>query len=139
MVQTIKHMIHTRLEGLEVSKEKWIDMLPSVLKRYSSTTHSTTGLPPNEATNKSNHMVVWLNISNKATYNRKYPPLSAGQKVRTYVKPKSFKKIYDSVWSKEVYTITFVTYNQYLVNDHKRKVYNRWELLKIDGAEGEYF
>ena len=33
MVQTIKHMIHARLEGLEQSKEKWFDMLPSVLKK----------------------------------------------------------------------------------------------------------
>ena len=32
MVQTIKHMIHQRLEGLDISKEKWIDILPSVLK-----------------------------------------------------------------------------------------------------------
>ena len=56
MVQTIKNMIHTRLEGLEVSKEKWIDMLPSVLKEYNSTKHSTTGLPPNEATHKA---TIW--------------------------------------------------------------------------------
>ena len=89
MVQTTKNMIHTRLEGLEVIQEKWIDMLPSVLNRYNSTKHSTTGLPPNEATNKSNHMEVWLNISNKATYNERYPPLSIGQQVRTHVKPKS--------------------------------------------------
>ena len=32
MVKTIKHMIHTRLEGLEMDKEKRIDMLGSVLK-----------------------------------------------------------------------------------------------------------
>ena len=29
MVQTIKNMIHTRLNGLEINK-KWVDMLPSV-------------------------------------------------------------------------------------------------------------
>ena len=73
MVQTIKNMIHTRLDGLEVSKEKWVDMLPSVLKKYNNTKHSTTGLAPNEAVKPSNHMEVWLNISNKATYNRRYP------------------------------------------------------------------
>ena len=83
-------MIHTRLEVLEVSEEKWIDMLPSVLKRYNSTKHSTTGLAPNEAKKHSNHMEVCLNIYNKATYNRKYPMLKVGRKVRTYVKPKSF-------------------------------------------------
>ena len=33
MVQTIKHMIHARLEGLEQSKEKWMDMFPPALKK----------------------------------------------------------------------------------------------------------
>ena len=32
MVQTIKNMIHARLEGLDISKETWVDILPSVLK-----------------------------------------------------------------------------------------------------------
>ena len=73
MVHTIKNMIHTRLERLGVSK-KWIDMLPSVLKEYNNTKHSTTGVSPNEAIKPSNHMEVWLNISNKAKFNRRYPP-----------------------------------------------------------------
>ena len=30
MVQTINSMIHQRLEGLEISKETWVDILPSV-------------------------------------------------------------------------------------------------------------
>ena len=137
-IQTIKNMIHQRLEGLEVSKEKWIDMLPSVLNKYNNTKHSTTGMQPNEAKKKDNHFEVWLNISNKATYNRKYQPLKVGDKVRTYVKPKSFKKGYESVWSKEVYTIQLIKDGTYLLNDYqKKRVYKRHELLRIDGAEGK--
>ena len=30
-VQTIKHMMHTRLEGLGISKQTWIDIFTSVL------------------------------------------------------------------------------------------------------------
>ena len=62
MVKTIKNMIHTRLEGLEMDKEKWIDMLGSELKKYSNTKHSTTGVSPNEAVKPSNHFEIWLNI-----------------------------------------------------------------------------
>ena len=47
------------------------------------------------------------------------------------------KKGYESSWSKDDHTITFIKDNQYLVNDHKRKVYNRSELLKTDDAEGK--
>ena len=49
VVQTIKDMIHQRLDGLDMDKEKWIDMLGPVLKKYNSTKHSTTGASPNEA------------------------------------------------------------------------------------------
>ena len=73
MVQTIKNMIHQRLEGLEQSKEQWVDILPSVLNKYNNTKHSTTGMKPNEAKKKDNQFEVWLNINSKATYNRKYP------------------------------------------------------------------
>ena len=32
-VQEIKTMIHKRLDGLDLQREKWIDVLPSVLKK----------------------------------------------------------------------------------------------------------
>ena len=31
-VQTIKNMIHARIEGLDLSVEKWVEMLPAILK-----------------------------------------------------------------------------------------------------------
>ena len=62
VVQTIKNMIHQRLEGLEQSKEQWVDILPSVLNTYNNTKHSTTGKKPNEAKKKDNHFEVWLNM-----------------------------------------------------------------------------
>jgi len=138
MVQTIKNMIHTRLEGLEVGKEKWVDMLPSVLKKYNNTKHSTTGVSPNEAKKKSNHVEIWLNINNKAKFNRRYKPIKIGDKVRVYQKPKSFKKGYESVWSARVYEVQLIKDGTYLLNDyHKRRVYRRHEILKVDAVEGK--
>ena len=137
MVQTLKRMIHTRLEGLELDKEEWVERLPSVFKKYNNQKHSTTDMSPNMANMKDNHIEVWLNIHNKATFARRYPPLKIGDRVRVYIKPKTFKKGYDSSWSKEVYNITFIKDKQYLVNDNKRRVYNRHELLKVEGVEGK--
>jgi hypothetical protein len=91
-IQTVKNMIHKRLDGLELSKEQWVDMLPSIINKYNNTEHSTTGVKPNDAKKDENKVEVWLNIKNKAVYNRKYPNLIIGDKVRTYVKPKTFKK-----------------------------------------------
>ena len=79
-----------------------------------------------------------INIRNKATFARMCPPLKVGDSARTYNKPHTFKKGYQPSWSKEVYTITFIRNNQYLINDANRKrVWNRHELLKIEGVEGK--
>ena len=136
MVQTIKNMIHIRLEGLEINKEKWVDILPAVLKKYNNTPHSTINMTPNEAKDKKNHFEVWLNIYNNSNFARKYPPLKVGDSVRTYIKKKEgFKKGYESNWSKDVYKVIFYKDKQYLVNNNKRRLYSRHELLKINAVE----
>ena len=87
---------------------------------------------------KSNHVEIWLNINNKAKFNRRYKPIKIGDKVRVYQKPKSLKKGYESVWSARVYEVQLIKDGTYLLNDyHKRRFYRRHELLKIDGAEGK--
>lgn len=136
-IQEIKNMIHKRLDGLELSKEKWVDMLPPVLKKYNSRVHGSTGLSPNDARDDKNNIQVYLNLRQKAQFKRKYPPIHTGDSVKTTIKKHTFKKGHDSSWSKEVYTVTFIKDNQYLINDNKRRVYNRWELLKIEGSEGK--
>ena len=139
MIQTIKNMIHTRLDGLEIDKEKWVDLLPSILKKYNDTKHSTIGITPNNAKQGNNNMEIWLNIYNKANFNRKYPPLNRDDLVRTYVKPKTFKKGYESNWSTDVYKVINISKDgkQYMVNNNARRLYSRHELLKIKGEEGK--
>lgn len=139
MVQTIKNMIHTRLGGLEIDKEKWVSLLPAVLKKYNNTKHSTTGFSPNEAKQGKYNIEIWLNIYNKASFNRKYPPLKKGSEVRTYVKPKTMSKGYDSRWSKEIYKVVAITADgkQFMVSNNTRRLYSRHELLLVRGAEGK--
>ena len=91
-IQDIKNMIHTRLDGLDLKQEKWIDMLGPVLKQYNNRIHGTTGLSPNEARKDENTMQVYINTRQRAQFKRKYPPLHTGDLVRTAVKAGSFKK-----------------------------------------------
>ena len=139
MVQTIKNMIHTRLGGLEIDQQEWVSLLPSVLKKYNNTKHSTTGFSPNEATQGNNNIEIWLNIYNKANFNRKYPPLFKDSEVRTYIKPKTMSKGYESRWSKEVYKVIAITDDkkQFMVNNNSKRLYSRHELLLVRGAEGK--
>ena len=92
IVQTIERMIHTRLGGLEIDQQEWVSLLPSVLKKYDNTEHSTIGMSLNPAKRGNDIIEIWPNIINKATYNRKYAPLKKGSEVRTYVKPGVSKK-----------------------------------------------
>ena len=58
-----------------------------------------------------------------------------GSFVRSYEPPKH-KKGYKSVWSLKVYKITFMNENGYLIDVYsKRKVFQRNEILKIEGNE----
>ena len=107
------------------------------LKKYINKKHYTTGVTPNEAKRYYNKLKVWLNIKNAAEFSRTYPPLSAGSFVRIFEPPKH-KNGYTSVWSSKVYKITFMNGNGYLIDDYyKRKVFQRNELLKVEGAEGK--
>ena len=96
MVQTLKRMIHTRLEGLELDKEEWVDLLPSVLKKYNNQKHSTTDMSPNMAKMKDNHIEVWLNVHNKSLFERRYPPLKIGVRIRVNTTSNNFKQTYVS-------------------------------------------
>ena len=133
--QTIKNMIHARIEGLDLSVEKWVEILPAILNKYNNTKHSTTSITPNEAKREDNKLKVWLNIKNKTEFNRKYSPLSVGSFVRMYEPPKH-KKGYKYVWSSTVYNITCMNDNVYIIDDYpKKKVYQRNELFKNGGNE----
>ena len=79
-----------------------------------------------------------LNTYNKANFNRKCPPIKTGDEVRTYVKPTTFKKGYQSSWSKDVYKVIAITDDgkQFMVNNNTRRLYSRHELLKIRGGRG---
>ena len=137
MIQTLKHMIHTRLGSLEISKEKWIDVLAPVLKKYNNNPHSTIKMSPNKAKQGNDNIEVWLNITSKAKFARTYPPLSKSSEVRTYIKPTTMSKGYDSKWSREVYKVIAITDDkkQFMVSNISRRLYSRHELLLIRGAE----
>ena len=101
------------------------------MTKYNLTKHETTEMKPVDAKKESNKFLVWWNLHNKARKDRKYEPLKVGDTVRTMIKKTTFRKQTDNKWSNETYKITFIKNSDYLINDGKRKVYNRWELLKV--------
>ena len=94
-------------------------------------------MSPNEAKESKNHVKVFLNINEKAKYNRKYPPLKKGDNVRVYVTKTVLTEGHDPRFSREVYKVMFVSADgkRFLLDNNTKKLYSRHELRKVEGTE----
>ena len=130
-IKTIKDLIHTRITGLNLPNERWIDLLPKVVKYYNEKhVHNTIGMSPKMALNKDNHLQVLINIRKKAQFKKAYGNLRVGDLVRTAIKQSSFTKGYSPKFSSDTFTNTFVKVNadgtrDYLLNTNTRKLYQQ--------------
>ena len=88
-------------------------------------------MKPNEARKESNKLMVSFNLWSNAKRNRRYPEIKVGDEVRVMIKKYSKTNCYMPKWSTDKYTVTFIKDHNYLINDGKRKVYVRHELLKV--------
>ena len=130
--RTLKEKIQTRLDAMGLSRDKWLEQLKPIINKYNNTVHSTIDMTPNEAKKRGNKLMVSFNLLNKAKRNRKYPELSVGNNVRVMIKKEpGITKGYMPKWSTQVYQVTFIKDDDYMVNDNKKKVYLRHELLKV--------
>ena len=129
--RTLKHNTMLRLDAMNLDRFKWVDQLKPIIDKYNNTIHTTIEMSPNQAKQQGNQLIVSYNIWAKVKRNRQYPDLKVGNDVRVKTIKDSKTKGYDPKWSKEVYKVTFIKDNNYLVNDNKRKTYIRHELLKV--------
>ena len=88
-------------------------------------------MTPNEATLPANELLVAFNLFKHAVKKRNYPELSTNDRVRVMIKKDSKRKGYMPHWSTEAYKVTFMQDGGYMVDDGKRRVYRRHELLKV--------
>ena len=79
-------------------------------------------MTPNQAKKEGNRLMVSCNLWNSATKNRQYLELKVGDEVREIQKKDNKTKGHMPKWSME---------NDYMVNDGKRKLHQRHELLKV--------
>ena len=130
--RTLKTNIQIRLDAMGLDRDKWLEQLKPVINKYNNTSHSTIGMSPNEARKPSNEIVVKWNLWNNANRERRYPKLEKNDEVRVMIKKEAGKtKGYMPKWSLETYKVIAINGDDYLINDGKRRVYIRAELLKV--------
>ena len=130
--RTLKEKTQVRLDAMGLDRDKWVDQLKPILNKYNNTEHTTIKMSPNDAKKPQNEMTVKFNLELKAKKNRKYPELNKDSEVRVMMKKDNKTKGYMPKWSKQVYKVIHIRDGKdYLVNDGKRKVYQRHEILKV--------
>ena len=107
VIRTIRNLLKKPV--FEKGKADWISELPSVIKQYNNTIHSSTKMKPIDASKKSNEKEVYSNLQDKRKIlNPKY---KLGQLVRTADIKRVFSKGDSTNWSYKLYTITEVIHD----------------------------
>ena len=88
----------------EQSDAKWIDILPTITKPYNNRIHSSTKLPPVQASLKKNEGYVYINLLDKRK--KVKPKFQINDLVRTADLKTTFSKGDTTNWSYKLYKIT---------------------------------
>ena len=87
----------------------WFSEIPSVIKQYNNTIHSSTKMTPVQASKKPNEKLVYSNLQDKRR--KLNPKFKLGQLVRAADIKKVFSKGDSTNYNYEVYTITEVIHD----------------------------
>ena len=82
---------------LEKGNANWISELPSVIKQYNNTIHSSINLTPIQASKEANEKEVHYDLKNKREFRK--PKLNLSQLVRTGDIERVFSKGDSTIWS----------------------------------------
>ena len=102
-IRTIKGMIYKRVEH---TKQKWTDVLYSVLLTYNVKNKSSiTGMTPSEARKPGNQVDVGSHLELHRVHKRKYPTINIGDHVKLLKKKKHFDKEHISTWTATIHKV----------------------------------
>ena len=87
----------------------WINELPSVIKKYNNSIHSSTKMTPVQASKKSNEKLVYSNLQDRRV--RQTPKFKLGQLVRTADIKRVFSKGDSTNYSYKLYTISEIIHD----------------------------
>ena len=93
----------------EKGRAAWLSELPSVIKQYNNTIHSSIKMIPVQASKKSNEKIVYNNLQDKRV--KQQPKYKLGQLIRTADINKVFSKGDSTNYSYKLYTITEIIHD----------------------------
>ena len=107
VIRTIRNLLKKPV--FEKGNADWLSELPSVVKKYNNTIHSSTKMTPIQASKKSIERKVYSNLKDKREIQK--PKFKLGGLVRTADIKRVFSKGDSTNWSYKLYTITEIIHN----------------------------
>ena len=107
VIRTVRNLLKKPV--FEKGKADWISELPSVVKKYNNTIHSSTKMTPIQAAKKSNERKVFSNLQDRRV--KQSPKFKLGQLVRTADIKQVFSKGDSTNYSYKLYTITEIIHD----------------------------
>ena len=105
--RTIRNLLKKPV--FEKGNADWLSELPSVIKQYNNTIHSSIKMAPIQASKKSNEKLVYSNLQDRRV--KQQPKYKLGDLVRTADIIKVFSKGDSTNWSYKLYTILEVIHD----------------------------
>ena len=107
VIRTVRNLLKKPV--FEKGNADWLSELPSVIKQYNNTIHSSTKMTPNQASKKSYEKKVYSNLHDRRR--KLNPKYKLGQLVRTADIKKVFSKGDSTNYSYKLYNITEVIHD----------------------------
>ena len=107
VIRTIRSLLKKPV--FEIGNADWLSELPSVLRQYNNTIHSSVKMTPKPASKKSNEKEVFSNLKDNGEVRK--PKFHIGQLVRTADIKKVTSKGDSTNFSYKLYTITEVIHD----------------------------
>ena len=106
IIRTMRNLLKKPVFGK--GKADWISELPSVIKKYNNTIHSSTKMTPIQASKEVNEKIVFCNLQDRRV--RQQPKIKLGQ-VRSADMKKVFSKGDSTIFPYELHAITEVIHD----------------------------
>ena len=107
VIRTVRNLLKKPV--FEKGKADWLSELPSVIKKYNNTIHSSTKMTPIQASKKSNEKLVYNNLKDNRKIQK--PKYKLGDLVRTADIKRVFSKGDSTNYSYKLYTITEIIHD----------------------------
>ena len=101
-----------------------------VLAKHNLSKHESTEMKPIDRKKESNELLIWWSLHNKAKKERRYPESKQGDEVRVMIQKQHLENRQIIGGLIKHIAVIAVTDNDYLINDGKRRLCSRHELLK---------